>query len=307
MKKTLFWAFSAIVFIFGARSAHADDLQAQLNSKEGPLTRVIVTTSGTNTLTAPLVIPSNVSLVCSPGTIIEAAPGAFKEAADVPAASLVVLQNVDNVQIYGCTFKMQGAAYYKDPANGYAKSEYRHCVRVTGSRTVTFTDCTFEASGGDGLYIGPEVTPTARIAPAGILARRCIFTGNHRQGMSVVAGSVTVDDSQFLKTAGTSPQSGFDAEPATNGDAVDVLVRRCHSAGNRGPAWMVGLFASNTSSPPSRIVYEAVTYADVPIDQPWLRQGALIRDDSPRGYYHPALPKGTYVEVNGVVLVDKKQ
>lgn len=302
--------FCSLLMLVAVARGQSIDLQAEL-LKSNPLTRLVLVPAGMHSLSQSLIVPSNISVVCTADTVILAAPGAFKDAGDVPAASLVVLSQVENVQFFGCSFRMQGSAYYRDPANGYEKSEFRHSVRVTGSKNITFSDCRFELSGGDGLYVGPEVLPTGRIPCVNVRAQRCKFSTNHRQGLSVVAGSATVEDSLFNGTQGTSPQAGFDAEPATVLDFVDVTVRRSHSEKNRGPAWMIGLFASNPNSPPSRILLEDCTYADVRPDQPWMRWGGLISDEfvegvTAKGLPHKNLPKGTFVQVNGVVVIDKR-
>lgn len=197
----------------------------------------------------------------------------------------------------------------------YVPSEFRHCLRITGSQRVLLSNVKAESSGGDGLYVGPTVLPDkTRIPCRDVRVEKSTFADNHRQGVSLVScmGDCIVEDCVFTGTKGTSPQAGIDVEPEW-GDTVEATIRRCQSIGNRGPAYMTGLFKNQPTDAPSKITFADCTWAAVPADQPTFRAGGLHKvvelKDGARwinnGYPAEYLPVGTVVTWNGLDVVRK--
>lgn len=248
---------------------------------------------GNYELDAPLRLRSNLTLVFEPGTTIINAVGKFQGRDD----SLVVLEGVQNVTINadGAILKMTKADF-RDPIKYPIQSEWRHVLDVRGSKNVTINGGTYSDSGGDGLYLGPWVQTTTRTPNSNITVRRAIFDNNFRQGVSVLSciGCV-LEDSVLSRTNGTSPQSGIDFEPEL-GDSFDMIVRRCRSEGNRGPAYMVSLQKTTTALLPApRVAFESCTYSGVPADQPTMRLVGIFNAAAPTGYLMPNLPAATTI------------
>lgn len=290
-------------------------LQAILD-KGGPLVYIPAgkyVTDKTIRIAAPSVViwcePSQEFGGTGAGVTIEAAEGAFKPDTDLPEASLAWIDGsaANVVHIHNCTFKMRRADYGPPfdaatnlNAKGYKVSEWRHALRVTGAVDVYLYQCRFEGSGGDGLYIGPDV-PNNR-EPVNILrASRCMFVNNYRQGISVVAvRDGLIEDSVVTGTKGASPQAGIDVEPE-RGDAARVVIRRMQSIGNRGPAYMVNMIRATPTTPPSRIIFQQCTWDAVPEDQVHFRLAATLNHELPNGYLLPNIPKGTWIQWDSLV------
>ncbi len=273
----------------------SEQLQAVVD-RGGP---IVFVPKGTYQQDVSLRLRSNLTVLCEEGATIEAAPGAFLPVKG-PDACLVVLEQVENIAIHNCRFIMRKADYgtRATPVPPYEPGEWRHAIYVAGSKNIALYNVTANSSGGDGLYIGAFTNPDrTKIPSTNVTARRCVFENNHRQGVSMTScmGDCLLEDCVFTGTKGTSPQAGFDAEPE-DGDAVEVTVRRCQSIGNRGPAYMVGLFKSIATSPPSKVVFSDCTWTAVPNDQPHFRLAGVLNHEVPNGYLLPRLPAGTLIQ-----------
>ncbi|MBH23731.1 MAG: hypothetical protein CMH57_04550 [Myxococcales bacterium] len=118
-----------------------------------------------------------------------------------------------------------------DPA--YPPSESRHGLRLFRSRDVLIQDLTFADTGGDGIYLGdawvnyPEEDPPIHVMNQRVTLRRVVADNNYRQGMTVTGvWGLRVEDSEFSRTRGTSPQWGIDFEPNNAWSPTrDVVIR----------------------------------------------------------------------------------
>lgn len=295
---------SGPVGIAPSQLSSQESLQAVID-RGGPLVYV---PKGHYLLDSTLRLRSNLVLHFEPGTILEAAPGSMKGMFD----SLIAGNGVQNVAIYahGATFRMRKSDY-RDPAK-YEKSEFRHVLALMGCRDVSIFGGLYEKSGGDGIYVGPLEGPP-RIPCERILIRGVACDDNFRQGISVVAArgrrgepseggyfGVTIEDSVMTRTNGTSPQAGIDVEPEPP-DPADVLIRRCRSEGNRGPAYMWSLQHMQPDDYPPRIIMENCTYSGVPADQPSIRMVGIFSASHPTGYLEDRLPAGTHLQWNDLI------
>ena len=275
-----------------------ESLQAVID-RGGPLVYVH---KGVHQLNQSLILRSNQALYCESGAIIEAAGGAFLESTDLPSASLVVIDQLTNVSITNCTFRMRKADYgtYGTPVAPYVASEWRHGIRVTGSSNISLDNVKSNSSGGDGLYIGPHVMPDKTRVPCNdVTVRNSVFSDNYRQGISVLSclGECLIEDCVMSGTKGASPQAGIDIEPE-DGDTVEITVRRCQSIGNRGSAYIVALQNNKPTMRPSVIAFEACGHLAVPGDQQVLRLANVV---SQVGQIMPNLPVGTMVVWDSLV------
>lgn len=289
--------------------SQGESLQAVID-RGGPLVYV---PAGNYQAEKTIYLRSNMTLYCEPGAVIEAAAGAFKPVHE-PESCLMALVQVENVSIFNCTFKMRKADYgvYKINADGtydltpnaagYVPGEWRHTVYVAGSSNVLLYNVKGQSSGGDGLIVASLNPPSGKIPSRNVRVEKSVFADNFRQGVSLLScfGDCMVEDCVFTGTKGASPQAGIDIEPEW-GDAVEVTVRRCQSIGNRGPAYMVGLFKAVPTDPPSKVIFKDCTWAAVPGDQVHFRLGGVLNHEVPNGYLLPNLPNGTWAQWNDLV------
>ena len=201
---------------------------------------------GVYQLTETLSIPSNVTIYCAPGAVFEAAPGAFKGIHDV----LIELKGTKNA-IHHCTFRMRRDEYTE--ANGYPPSEWRHTISLAGASDIYLGQIHADASGGDGVFIGPLVTgsysedrkPCQRITIDHLTA-----AGNYRTGVAITSCvDCAISDSVFSDTKGVSTSAGLLIEPDHGGDrAANISVKRSTSRNNAGSAFRVNLNKQNQNS-----------------------------------------------------------
>jgi len=226
-----------------------------------------------------IVLRSGLTLLCERDVVIQAAPGAFKAATDVPQASLVSGTDLDGVTLLGCTFRMRRADY--TVANGYLVGEWRHALSLKGCKNVHLSDIRLTESGGDGLYVGPSIAADGARSPCeNIALDRVLCDHNYRQGLSVVSvKGLTVRDSQFDATQGTAPQAGIDIEPAHPLDfAQDIAIERCSARNNGGSAFQVDLRQQNKTSAPVSVAFKDNRGSGIPIGHQLIRLEGIGRN-----------------------------
>lgn len=227
----------------------------------------------------------NLTILCEPGVVIQAAAGAFKATGDVPDACLVAAVGVSSVAVRGCTFRMRKAEY--TIANGYPATEFRHAISLTGCTNVELTDVAVQRSGGDGVYVGPLVTAEGRKQCKNLVFRRLKATDNYRQGVSLCScDGMAIEDSEFAGTKGTAPQAGIDIEPSSPLDVVrNIRVARCISYNNGGSAYMVNVTRLNATSAPVGIEFDDCKGMSIPAGHYLIRIEGMSwnRTDKPPG------------------------
>lgn len=280
-----------ILVLFFCSSVKAQTLQELIDT---PSTQTITIPSSIYLLTQPLILPSYKTINFEPGTLVEAASGAFVGISD----SLMVAAGVRNLTINatGTIFRMRKDDYSNRTL--YPKSEFRHCLDLRGSIIVNINGGRFESSGGDGIYIGPLVENHIRKPCLAITISNVICDNNYRQGISVLsARGLLIKDCILSNTRGTSPQAGIDIEPEW-GDSVSMTVMGCVSDHNRGAGFMIILDKVSNNVLPIRIaIIDSQDINGYP-DQVPIRFGRIFSEDIPRGYLHPNLPKGSLIQLD---------
>jgi len=294
-------AQSPAIGIAPTQLTSAESLQAVID-RGGPL---VFVPRGNYILTETLNLRSDLVLHFASGTTVEAAEGAFQD----PRDCLIAARLTRDVELHaaGVVFRMRKADYRNKEK--YADSEFRHALGLFGVRNFKVYGGVFADSGGDGIYVGPFVAGTTRTQSEAVLIRGVYCDNNVRQGISVLSAKRTgpedfglvIEDCRLAGTSGRSPQSGIDIEPEV-GDVVDVLVRRCRSESNRGPAYMWSLQHVRPADSPPRIVFEQCTYSGVPPDQPAFRMTGVYSSTAPTGYLEANLPKGTWLQWDSLIL-----
>ncbi|MEK6797386.1 MAG: right-handed parallel beta-helix repeat-containing protein, partial [Planctomycetota bacterium] len=153
---------------------------------------------------------SNLTIYCTPGVELRMKSGTFNGTNAKDAAnSLLQIVDAENVEVQNCTLVMLKAEFVQP-------SEFRHAVRVTGSKNVRLVNVTAKDAGGDGFYLGVDdnVQPgQPRRGVENVTLDRCKATNSSRQGLTILScKGCYVYDSEFSGSVGASPQSGVDIE-----------------------------------------------------------------------------------------------
>jgi hypothetical protein len=117
--------------------------------------------------------------------------------------------------------EMRKADYVKAP---YNKGEWRHGIHSSQSN-LTIQGVEVRNAGGDGIYINGGYS---------VQVKDVVCDAAHRNGMSIIkVNGLTINDSVFKNTKGTSPEAGIDFEPNFGTEEiVNVKVNRCTFADN---------------------------------------------------------------------------
>ena len=210
--KASWWGFNA--------KDSTDVLQKAINSK---VPKLIIDKQASPWIVRPLFGVSNQTIVFEEGVELLAKEGEFKDRLDC----MIRWENVDNVKAIGlgkgAVLRMRKADYQNKEL--YTRSEWRHVLTFWGCKNILVENLTLASSGGDGLYLN-------KVTDAHV--KKVICDDNHRQGLSIITGeNILVEDSQFINTRGTSPQSGVDVEPNKSEEGVkNIVFRNCRFANN---------------------------------------------------------------------------
>lgn len=167
---------------------------------------------------------SGIHLKLSHGATLKAIPN------DAKWYRIIGVADVSNIEISGGTIQGERAAHL-----GAYGGEWGHGISILSSTDVYIHDLTIKDCWGDGINTNlsslTEIVSCERIRVA-----RVLCYNNRRQGMSISSGiDVTVEDSEFSNTNGTSPESGLDIE-SNGGDKPthDITIRGCRFDNNNG-------------------------------------------------------------------------
>jgi hypothetical protein len=226
-------------------------IQAAIDSKAKT---VIVPYMGQPWLVRPIFLRSNLELIFEPGVLVLAKKGEFRERWD---CLLTAIDKSDiTIRGYGAILKMRKRDYRNPPYP--EKEEWKHGLKLEGSRRILVEGLRIESSGGDGIYIGSSGTGLHR-GSEDIVIRDCVSHDNHRQGISVTdVENLLVENCVFSGTEGTGPSAGIDYEPDKPVQKlVNCVFRNCLFEDNAGHGMFVRAHDSITpDSPPISIRFE---------------------------------------------------
>ena len=222
-------------------------LQAALNSGAR---RVFVDNVGSDWLTGPLAVPSDIEVIFEDGVVIRAKDELFRPVLS-RLFSIVQRKNVTMRGIGKVTFIMNKELYLKDQAT-YTPSGQRHAIYINDSENVCVSNITTLQAGGDGLYVGSVA------GSKNIRIERVVCDGNGRQGISVTGvNGLSVKDSKFNNSWGGGPQCGVDIEPnPENGGIRNVLFENCDFENNRMFGVIIGVGCVRATDPPIGITFK---------------------------------------------------
>jgi len=245
-----------------------DAIQEMIDSG---LPTVVIPNVGEPWIVRPLFLRSDLHLILEPGVVLEAKPNEFHGEHD-SLLSGIEIENVF-VEAYGATIRMNKADY---ASGAYERSEWRHGVVLQGANKVEIAGLTVEASGGDGMYIGPT-WDSRRVLCSDVSIHDCVMRNNYRNGMAIVAAdNLLVEDCVFSATSGMAPQAGLLVEPGDRPDSLlQVRVRNCLATGNAGTGFMTNLTKHSYLSDPVDVIIEDCTVKNSV--QPGLR--AVLEQD----------------------------
>jgi polygalacturonase len=270
---TLIVLAQATIVNFVAADA-TDAIQKAINSGAS---EIIIPYVGQDWIVRPLTLASNQTIRLEPGVAVVAKKGHFQGNNDC----LIRGNRVTNVTIqgYGAVLRMRKADY--QDRKKYAPAEWRHGISLRGCRDIKILGVRVESTGGDGIYVGPQLKTW--IPCKNILIQDVVCDDNLRQGLSITSvRNLLVDNCVFSNTSGGRPGAGLDIEPNVVWDHVcNIVVRNSQSVGNEGAGWFVNL---------SRLG-KASSYVDIRFENCFVQRcgdaGSLrlksIDSDSPRG------------------------
>jgi len=185
-------------------------------------------------------IPSRARVTFAPGVVLQAVAG-FRE-----FQRLINIVDARDVELSGA-----GATLRMNKAE-YKRSEYRHCIYISGSTNVEINGLTCMDAGGDGLYIsGSEKKPfSENVTISGVTVK-----GSARQGLTVIsARNLLVRKSLFAYSSGVMPQSGIDIEPESSHDRLErIRIEENVTEANAGNGIRIGLNKLRATSAPISI------------------------------------------------------
>lgn len=189
----------------------------------------------------PLQIPSRTHVTFDPGVVLQTVSG-FRE-----LQKLINIVDARDVSLSG------NGAILRMNKDEYQKSEYRHCIYISGSTNIEIRGLECADAGGDGIYIsGSEKKPfSENVMITGVRADR-----STRQGLTVIsARNLMVQKSSFSHSSGATPQSGIDIEPQSTNDHLEqIRLEDNITEENAGDGIRVGLSKLTSKSVPVSIV-----------------------------------------------------
>ncbi|MFA6928755.1 MAG: right-handed parallel beta-helix repeat-containing protein [Lentisphaeria bacterium] len=216
-------------------------LQDALNSGAK---KVLVENVGSDWITGPLIVPSNIEIVFQDGVVIRAKKGDFKDVND----ALFKIKKQKNVILrgIGSVLFVMNKKDYQDKTQ-YKHAEWRHTIGIQESDGISVDNLTLRSSGGDGVYVGSMDCRNIRLT-------NLLCEDHHRQGFSVTGvKNLYVKNCKFSDTSGTAPECGLDLEPNYK-DGVglqNVVFENCEFTNNN----LAGIYISNNSHLPTSITF----------------------------------------------------
>lgn len=112
-----------------------------------------------------------------------------------------------------------------------------HSIFVYNSSDIVFNNLDLLNSLGDGIQIAADVNRD-EVLSKDILIRNCRTTNSTRNGLSLIhCADITIENSSFNLTNGSSPEAGIDIEPDEDSirpGVYDVVIRNVEIHGNKG-------------------------------------------------------------------------
>ncbi|MFA7693015.1 MAG: right-handed parallel beta-helix repeat-containing protein [Candidatus Hydrogenedentales bacterium] len=222
-------------------------LQAAIDSG---VKRLSIPFMGKPWIVRPLFLHSNLELIFEPGVVLLAKKDQFKGKSD----SLITARNCENIKLsgYNARLVMNKRDYQSD---AYEAAEWRMTLNFVGCTNIHVEGLRLEASGGDGIYLGAS---SEQPYCKNVVIRDVACLNHHRQGISVIsADSLLIENCELSGTQGTAPQAGIDLEPNRDNERlVNVVIRNCTMAGNKGSGILLYLRPLRASSTPLSILFE---------------------------------------------------
>lgn len=213
----------------------------------------------------------DVDLSCDPGVVLTFRLSDKRNAVEV----------LGNVKITGCAIACDWAGA---PLPVPVDADGPHGISLRGVSVFTLSGSLVHGFPGDGIYVGPGISPRVPSSEVGVF--KSAFRNNGRQGATVSSGvNVLFEDCIFAGTKGVAPMAGVDVEPADKGDrALNVVFRRCLASLNGGSAYIASLHKLVKDSPAVDILFEDCTADGIPKSHYYLRvenSGSNVTNTAP--------------------------
>lgn len=247
------WGSLAVFDVNSAitENEHTVVLQAFLDRPEDTL---VIPDRGGDYVVGPLFIRNDRKhIVLEPGVVLRGGSGLFPELGDC----LISMVNRTDISLvgYGSRLVM--------PGKEFKEGEWRHAIKISGSRRILIEGVSVDSSGGDGIYVG-SYFKAGIAASEDIVIRNSKLWGHRRQGISIIsARRLLIEGVWSGGTKGTAPESGLDFEPNRPDEFLeDCIVRHSVFWGNNSHSAMVYLVPFNSASAPVSIRFEYVIFAE---------------------------------------------
>ena len=189
---------------------------------------------------------SHMRIVFDKGVTVRAKRGLFRDRSD----SLFWIENAEDVALRGRegSLLVMNKSDYRDPAQGYTFSGWRHTLHIERASRVSVKGLTLRSSGGDGVYVR---------ASDDVELEDLVCSDHFRQGISVIAArNLTVRNSIFENTSGAAPQCGLDIEPNRHTDYLEnILFEDCVFRGNAASGILIHLSMLDGRTRPVSILF----------------------------------------------------
>ncbi len=179
-----------------------DSTRALQSALDSGAKKVVIENMGTDWVTGPLVVPSDIEIVIKDGVVLRAKKGVWQE----PRGKHFIQRRMFEIhQKKNVVLRGEGKVKLVFPAS--EQKDHRHAVSILDSDGVTVKNLEIERGGGDCVYVGSQDCRNVTLEN---------LDCHHglRQGLSVTGcDNLIVKNCKFNDTKGTAPQCGLDLEP----------------------------------------------------------------------------------------------
>lgn len=190
---------------------------------------------------------TNKTIIFEPSVRLLAKPGAF--VADIHLLKFIRGINI-KISGYGASFQMQKVEY--------TTGEFRHTLQLENCKDILVEGLQLKDSGGDGIYIGGEISLSPNPYCENVIIKDCVMDNNRRQGMSVIsAKNLLVSNCLFKNTKGTLPEAGVDLEPYEPYQRIEnCRFTKCRFINNNGHGIELAFFYMTNASTDVNVTFE---------------------------------------------------
>jgi FG-GAP-like repeat len=293
---------------FNATDATAA-LQAAIDSPG--VDKIIVRNQGTPWLiNSTIRLRSNQEIRFEQDVVVKAKSGSFLD----NNYSLFQALGISNIKLIGegvgarqATLAMNKSEFSDSNPNAYS-----HIIGIEGTDNFTISGLTLTGAGGDGIIVDAysygqpiPVPNTLNYSDRGLIDNVTAID-NRRNGLSVIsAQNLTVTNSKFINSSGTSPATGIDFEPDFSYNRLsNINVSNVDLSGNQGNGLSFILSALDNNSTPTSININGATANNN--EATGLKVGMYSTTAQPNSNAASSTPNGV-INISNVTIAGTKE